>query len=160
MVISNPPNQKSANGDFSIVWDANFAANINNGIEKAQEFIDNECIKLMKPYTPMNTGALMESVTLGTVIGSGRLVYQSPYARYQYYGEVYGPSIPIFEAGNPAPIGFFSPRGQKKYATGRQLEYNTHKHAKAGKMWFERMKADYAADIAKGAAKLMGGVAK
>ena len=99
MIISHPPNQKSANGDFSIVWDANFAATVNKGIEKAQAFIDNECIKLMKPYTPMNTGALMESVTIGTVIGSGRLVYQSPYARYQYYGEVYGPSIPIFEAG-------------------------------------------------------------
>ena len=62
---------------------------------KVQAFVDSECIRLMTPYTPMKIGNLCQSVKRGTEIGSGTLVYASPYARYLYYGEVYGPNIPI-----------------------------------------------------------------
>lgn len=160
IIINQPKNVSGANGSFNFTWSSTFSAAMADKLNKAQKFIDSETIRLMVPYTPMNSGALAESVKLGTVIGSGTLRYNSVYARYQYYGEIYGPNIPIFERGNSEPVAFFSPRGQKKQPTGRQLKYNTSTHPKAGKMWFERMKADHASEIAKGAAKIAGGVAK
>ena len=91
-------------------------------------------------------------------LGSGELRYLSPYARYLYYGEVYGPNIPIYEGEQL--VGFFSPKGKKKHPTGRALIYDTSRHPLAGKKWFERMKADHADEIRAGAAKIAGGVTK
>lgn len=114
---------------------------------EVQKFVDSEVLKLMVPYTPMDTGNLIKSAIASTVIGSGKIQYNAPYAKYLYYGVVYGPNIPIFENGTL--IGFRSP--PKKESTGRPLQYSTEKHPLAGKLWFERMKADYKEDILKGA---------
>ena len=38
-----------------------------------------------------------------------------------------------------------------KTPTGRPLTYSTERHPQAGKLWFERMKADHKEDILKGA---------
>ena len=67
-----------------------------HGINKngfVQKFIDSECIRLMKPYTPMLSGVLIKSATLGSTIGSGEIVQIAPYARYQYYGKLMVSSI-------------------------------------------------------------------
>lgn len=112
-----------------------------------QQFIDSEVLRLMVPYTPMDTGAMIQSATAGTVIGSGKIEYNSPYARYLYYGEVYGPNIPVFKKG--VFEGYRSPK--HKNPTGRPLTYSTERHPLAGKLWFERMKADHKDDILKGA---------
>ena len=55
-------------------------------LAEAQKYIDRQCIELMEKYTPFRTGALVQSVVRGTKIGSGHIVYNSPYARYQYLG--------------------------------------------------------------------------
>ena len=101
----------------------------------------------MVPYTPMDTGAMIQSATAETVIGSGKIQYNSPYARYLYYGEIYGPNVPIKENG--IITGYWSP--PHKTPTGRPLTYSTERHPQAGKLWFERMKADHKEDILKGA---------
>lgn len=155
MNIKQPQN---ISGAFSFCWRADFGAVMTARLNRAQAFIDSECMRRMAPYTPMRSGLLTESVKLGTVIGSGELRYLSPYARYLYYGEIYGPNIPISE-GNQL-VGFFSPPGQKKHPTGREMTYDTSRRAQAGKLWFERMKADHAAAICEDAAKIAGGVAK
>lgn len=124
--------------------------------DKAQAFIDKECIRLMTPYTPMKTGLLVKSATLGTKIGSGHIIYASPYARYQYYGVVYGPNIPIFENGEL--VGFCSPK--KKHSTGRAINYSKTKHPQAQRLWFEAMKKKYGPAILRGAAAITGGKAK
>lgn len=121
---------------------------------RVQKFVDQECIRQMAPYTPFLNGALEKSATLSTVIGSGEVKQNTPYARYQYYGQVYGPNIPVFENG--MIVGFFSPKGQKKHPTGRPLHYNRTGHPKAGAMWFDRMKADRKDDILNGARKVAG----
>jgi hypothetical protein len=54
---------------------------------RAQRYLDNEVLKDCTPYVPRITGALEQSGIDGTVIGSGLIVYNSPYARSQYYGE-------------------------------------------------------------------------
>ena len=52
---------------------------------KVQKFIDSEVLRRCDPYVPMDTGMLKKSGILGTVIGSGKIVYTAPYARKQYY---------------------------------------------------------------------------
>lgn len=85
------------------------------------------------------TGALEKSGPLSTDIGSGEVIWNTPYARYQYYGKVM--------VGSPP-----------KTVTDTDLKY--HGGGMRGKMWFERMKADHKNEIIEGAAKLAGGKAK
>ncbi|MDO5558126.1 MAG: minor capsid protein [Oscillospiraceae bacterium] len=51
----------------------------------SQKFIDSEVLRLSDQYVPMQTGMLKKSGTNGTVIGSGVVKYNAPYARIQYY---------------------------------------------------------------------------
>ena len=120
---------------------------------KVQKFIDSEVIRLCDPKVPFATGVLKHSAITASVIGQGIVVYSTPYARYLYYGQVYGPNIPRYEAGELA--GFWSPPGKKKHPTGRKLTYNGA--PERGALWFERMKAERGDDIIRGAAALAGG---
>lgn len=129
------------------------AAEQKRELAEAQKFIDKEVLTRMKPYTPMRSGRLMQSATLGTVIGSGKIVYNCPYARYQYYGVVYGPNIPLYENG--VLVGFRSPK--KKHPTNRQIQYSKAKHPEAQRLWFEVMKKKHGDAILRGAAAIIGG---
>lgn len=53
--------------------------------QKAQKWLDNEVLKDSNPYVPMRTGNLAGSGTRGTKIGSGKVVYNAPYAKSTYY---------------------------------------------------------------------------
>ena len=112
-----------------------------------QKFIDQECIRLMAPYTPFRSGTLERTATLGTKIGSGEINQIAPYARYQYYGKLMVSSI----TGSA-----WARMGEKKVLTDKDLEYSKAAHPKAGKMWFERMKADHKEEILEGARKVAG----
>lgn len=114
---------------------------------KVQKVIDNAVISYDLQYAPWETGTLAKSAYTATDVGSGEVVYPGPYAHYQYYGEVYGPNIPIFEDDSGEPTRYFSPPGQEKHPTGRALEYSTDPNPLAGSYWFERMKADHLQDI-------------
>jgi len=138
--------------DVDIKWDPQA---VRERLSKAQKFIDRKCIQQMKPYTPFRTGMLERSATLGTVIGSGHIVYNSPYARYQYYGVVYGPNIPIYENG--ILVGFRSPK--QKHKTNRMLTYSKARHPQAQRLWFETMKKKHGEAILRGAAAIAGGKA-
>lgn len=50
-----------------------------------QRFIDSECLRLTAPFVPKDTGALIESGTVNTKIGSGEVIYNTPYARRWHY---------------------------------------------------------------------------
>lgn len=52
---------------------------------KVQQVIDSEVLRLNDPYIPFDTGALKNSGQLNTRIGSGQVIYLTPYARKQYY---------------------------------------------------------------------------
>lgn len=112
-----------------------------------QKFIDQECIRLMAPYTPFRAGMLERSATLGTKIGSGEINQIAPYARYQYYGKLMVSAI----TGSA-----WARMGEKKVLTDKDLEYDKSAHPLAGKMWFERMKADHKEEILEGARKVAG----
>lgn len=75
-----------------------------------------------------------------------------PYARYQYYGKLMVSSV----TGSS-----YARHGEKKVLTDKDLVYSTSfKEPLAGKLWFERMKADKKQQILRGAAAIMGGKAK
>lgn len=112
----------------------------NRGLEakgRAQQFIDNEVLRTSEPYVPMDTGSLKKSGINGTVVGSGTIVYNSPYARYQYYGKLMVGKAP-------------------KTLTNVDLNYHSG-DSKRGSFWFERAKADHLDEWIKGAAQAVGG---
>jgi hypothetical protein len=51
---------------------------------EVQVFIDTEFIKHCDPYVPRDTGMLADSAWLSTDIGSGQIVYNTPYAEKVY----------------------------------------------------------------------------
>lgn len=111
---------------------------------RVQKALDKAVIDYCIPYCPMKTGTLAKSAYTATVLGSGRVVWPGPYAHYMYYGEVYGPNIPIYDEDESGePTGYFSPPGRTKTPTGRKLQYNTDLNPLAGSFWFERAKADH-----------------
>lgn len=123
---------------------------------KVQQAIDKAVIDWDLQYCPWKTGTLAKSAYSATQIGSGRVVYPGPYARYLYYGEVMGPNIPVFEDDSGIPTRWYSPPGQKKHLTGRLLNFDKSSSPLAGSHWFERMKADHCSDIVKEAKAVAG----
>lgn len=99
-----------------------------------QKVVDTAVIRECLPYLPFDEGVLAGSANTATKIGSGEVVYDTPYARYLYYGEVYGPNIPIIENG--IITGYWSP--PEKFPTGKKLEYSTEINPQAGSHWFDR----------------------
>lgn len=56
---------------------------------RVQRYIDSEVLRLTDKYVPMDTGKLKESGIRNTKIGSGEVVYRTPYARRMYYNPQY-----------------------------------------------------------------------
>ena len=63
--------------DFGQRYDAAFA--------RLQKEADAEWIRLVKPYIPKRTGALVGSTDTHTILGNGHIVQATPYAAAQYY---------------------------------------------------------------------------
>ncbi len=130
-----------------------------HNIEKGglvQKTIDKSVIEWCLQYCPWETGVLAKSAYAATQIGSGKVIYPGPYARYLYFGKVMGPNIPVFEDNSGVPTRFFSPPGRPKHLTGRDLQFKTDVNPLAGAFWFERMKADHSADILREAKSVAG----
>lgn len=79
--------RKTAGGSITarLQWDPSFARERTRQLRGVQAFVDGEVIRLMQPYTPLQTGMLIRSATLGTYIGKGEIHQIVPYARRQYY---------------------------------------------------------------------------
>lgn len=56
-------------------------------IELAQKRLDTLVINDSEKYVPFKNGGLRASAHIATVIGSGLIVYNTPYAHYQYFGK-------------------------------------------------------------------------
>lgn len=82
-------------------WNEGFAPKKREEFTRAQEIIDSECLRYMDRLTPKRSGMMIKSATLGTVIGSGELIYLAPYARRQYYNNQGGSPL------NPDAKGYW-----------------------------------------------------
>ena len=127
---------KTKSGGAQLRWNTEFKPKWDGNYNNAQEYVDTAVLRLSEPYLPFRIGILKKSGLLGTEIGSGTVIYNAPYAHYQYYGIVYEGKAP-------------------KQPTDRSLTYSGA--PKRGKLWFERMKADHKNRIIKGAARIAGG---
>lgn len=76
---------KNDKNKAELQWNDAFAKNRTQGFDRVQVFIDNEVLRKCDLYVPMDTGMLKKSGILGTVVGSGEVIYIAPYARIQYY---------------------------------------------------------------------------
>lgn len=92
---------------------------------RVQQYIDSECLRLCAPKVPKDNNLLIRSGNANTKIGSGEVIYDTPYARRWYY----------------MPANFQDGSGSGMGAVGR------------GNYWFERMKQEHREDILKGAQK-------
>ncbi|MGN1114318.1 MAG: minor capsid protein [Oscillospiraceae bacterium] len=93
---------------------------------KVQKYIDSEVLRCSDAYVPFLTGRLKQSGITSTVVGSGMVHYNTPYARKNYYQN----------AGN-----------------GIQ---GTNQNGIRGRLWFERMKPDHLPHILKGVKRIAG----
>lgn len=95
---------------------------------KSQSFMQKEVIRHMTPYTPRLSGDMIRSAVRGSSNGEmGTIVYNSPYARRQYYKN--------------------KGRGLEGLATGT---------GKRGKKWLDRMKLDKLPEILRAVAEKVG----
>lgn len=133
---------KTKNGmNCRLKWNEGFKERWQGKIDNAQKYVDSECIRRMDPYTPMLSGMLIKSATLGTKIGEGKIHQIAPYAKYQYYGKLMVSS----KTGSPWS------KGEKKILTDTDLKHNKSVHPLSGPFWFERMKTDHWKNILEGA---------
>lgn len=113
---------------------------IDRNLKEAQKLLNEQIVADCDPLIPFQQGALRNSVNYPQGIYGGEIEYNTPYAHYQYVGEVYGPNIPIKDSeGNIT--GWYSP--PKKQPTGRKLTYHT---PGTTDHFFEKAKAQHKAD--------------
>ena len=114
---------------------------------RVQKAIDQSVIDFCQPYVPASPNRTLEfSAQPSTEIGSGEVIWNTPYAHYQYMGIVYGPNFKV-DVNGDGVLEWRSPKGKPKFPTGRELTYDTSQNQLAGPRWFERMKADRLNDL-------------
>lgn len=101
---------------------------------QAQKFFSDRLLADSDPYTPHSSGILRSS---GRVVDDGAAIeYETPYARYQYYGKLMVDPITGKGAFFSRDYGFWSrPMAQKKL-TDRDLKYQGA--PTRGSHWVER----------------------
>ena len=100
---------------------------IDNNIRNAQKALNMQVVSDCDEYIPMQQGALRGSVNYPDGIYGGEIAWNTPYAHYQYMGELY-----LTEDGRS-----FSFRGERKYPTGLPLQQH---HPGTADHWFDRAK--------------------
>lgn len=112
---------------------------------RVQQVVDSEVLRICEPYIPRDLsggaggGTLIQSGIENTVIGSGEIVWKTPYAHYVYEGIVYvDPKLNA--AGFMTEKGWRSRSGVQKVPTERRLEYQGA--PTRGAHWVERAMQD------------------
>lgn len=110
--------------------------------------------RLMDPYVPASQAEMLsQNVRVYTDGDQGVVEYNSPYAHYQYEGEVYGPNYPIKDQG--IIVGWYSP--PHKTPTGKKLKYSDFPHPLATSHWDKAMMTARKGDLTKAYQKYLGG---
>ena len=78
---------------MELSWRPDFGAEKTAALQKAQYALAQEAARLIDPYVPFDTGTLKNSVQTASKYDEGLLVYNTPYARRQYYLHSEGSSL-------------------------------------------------------------------
>lgn len=122
---------------------------------RVQQTIDEAFLRYCEPYLPFDTGQLRDSGIRSTKIGSGKVIWDTPYAHYLYEGEKYVDPITGKGAFYNENYGFWSRPNTQKVPSGEPLHY--HGGGLRGKRWAERMWADHYKDIIREAQAVANG---
>lgn len=74
-------------------WSPAMGPRFSGAMQQAQTMFDHECARLTDKYVPKDSGTLKNSVITASDFGSGMLVYNTPYARAQYYRHELGTGL-------------------------------------------------------------------
>ncbi len=110
---------------------------IDRNVMEAQKLLNLAVRTDCEPLVPLLNGHLRRSATFPEGVYGGVLEYNTPYAHYQYVGEVYGPNIPRKD-DNGNIIGWYSPPRKKKHPTGRKMA--KYSQSGTGPEWFSKAK--------------------
>lgn len=117
---------------------------------RVQAFLDKTTAEYLQKYVSRKSGVQEKSIPVASNYGSGRVIINVPYARFQAEGK--------------AMVGIksrsaWARKGERKVVTGKSLKYHSEKLR--GSHPFERMKADKRDNIllqtAKYARRISGG---
>ncbi len=110
---------------------------IDDNLRRAQDVLDQQVLNDMIPYMPFQQGAMVDATH---IIEPGLISTNTPYAHYQYMGDVYGPNIPI-RNDDGIITGWWSPPNKTK--TERKLQYDKTFNPEATDHWFEHAKQEH-----------------
>lgn len=100
---------------------------LEKNLREAQIKLNQMVIQDSTPYIPFRTGVLRGSYRYPEGIDGSSVEWDTPYAHYQYQGELY-------LASNGSS---WARKGEEKYPSGRPL---TFQQPGTGKLWFEQAK--------------------
>jgi len=112
---------------------------------RIQQMFTARCAAEMDPYVPMQQGVLKNT----RIITADSVIYNTPYARFQYYGKV----MVGIESGSP-----YARAGERKIVTDKDLTYRGA--PRRGPFWDKRMWADKKTKILDDIARAAGGRAE
>ena len=131
---------------------------VNHGLQAGgpvQKFFTSELMRLSDPYVPFRSGPLKNSVHPSTEWDS--IIYNTPYARYHWYGKLM--VDPITKKGafyDPKSGRYWSRPNTPKVLTDRDLQYTGG--PLRGPKWVERCWIDNKDSILKSVEAYIGGI--
>lgn len=127
-----------------------FSRKWNGKMYEVQKVVDSEVLRLSDKYIPFRTGTLRNSGIIGTVIGSGKVSWITPYARQQYY-RGRRPGTPQADAKPGNPLKQKSALKQGSALKGKGKVISRGGDSLRGRYWFHRMKEVHGKEIIKAA---------
>lgn len=122
---------------------------------KVQMYIDNFVLKKSESYTPGKH--INDSGIIGTNIGSGKVIWDSPDANYLYEGKLMVDPITLKGSFFNPNFGHWSRPDTQKILDPSNRDLIFHSGGKRGSHWFDRMIEDEMENLLDGIEKVMGG---
>ena len=102
---------------------------------RVNRFMRDDADRLMNPFVPMDNGMLRRNKAYPN---NHSIKYNSPYAKYQYYGKL------MLTKSDSS----WAKKGEKKFETGKKLKYHTSGTGpKWDKLMMQRRKNDLIKDV-------------
>ncbi len=136
--------------DYSLRWNdsINNIARAHSGGRQGMLHLANAAARLMAPYVPADNLVLAQNLRITADEKAGHILYNSPYAHYQYKGKLYVDP----ETGKGAFTNgeglFWSRPGVSKVDSGKSLEYSKFRHPLATDHWVKAMMTARKKDLA------------
>lgn len=81
------PTQVKMGENSELVYKTSFALKATKNLNLIQAYLDNEVATELQPYVSKKSGAQEKSIRISTVVGSGKVHINVPYAHYQAYSK-------------------------------------------------------------------------